>query len=330
MTPRALSLACWDYDRTRALREGRIGPQGVDLRYLSLPPEETFFRMARSREFDAAEMSLSSFVLTRDDDHPPFVAIPVFPSRAFRHSCIFVNVTSGIRQAENLRGKRVGVPEYQMTAAVWIRGIMAEHHGVPVDGVRYLTGGLEEPGRVEKLPLSLPDGIHVEPIPEGRTLSDMLARGEIDALYTTRTPSTFARGAPEVARLFPDPRRVEREYFETTRIFPIMHVVVLRTDVYEASPWLAQELFKAFDDAKAEAQHALRETSALKHMLPWGPVEAEAVQELMGEDFWPYGLQPNQHVLETFLRYSHEQGLAARRYAPDELFAPETLESYVV
>lgn len=330
MTPRALSLACWDYDRTRALREGRVGPQGVDLRYLSLPPEETFFRMARSREFDAAEMSLSSYVLTRDGDHPPFVAIPVFPSRAFRHSCIFVNVASGIEQAGDLRGKRVGVPEYQMTAAVWIRGIMAEHHGVPVEGVRYVTGGLEEPGRVEKLPLSLPEAIHVEPIPEGRTLADMLARGEIDALYTTRTPSTFARGTSEVARLFPDPRRVERAYFETTRIFPIMHVVVLRADVYEASPWLAQELFKAFDAAKTEAQRALHETSAIKHMLPWGPVDAEAVEELMGEDFWPYGLRPNRHVLETFLRYSHEQGLAARRYTPEELFAPETLEAYVV
>lgn len=331
MAPLGLTLACWDYDRTRALREGRVAPQGVRLNYLTLPPEEIFFRMTRAREFDVAEMSLSSYVLTRADAEPaPFIAIPVFPSRAFRHSCIFVNTAKGIRVPGDLCGRRIGVPEYQMTAAVWIRGILAEHHGVPIDSIRYVTGGLEEPGRSEKLPLSLPDTIAIESVAEGQTLSDLLIRGEIDALYTARTPAAFTRGAPEIARLFADPEAVERQYFEATAIFPIMHVVVLRTDVYDANPWLAQELFKAFEAAKVEAQDALLETAALKYMMPWGVLGMERAQRLMGKEFWPYGLPPNRRTLETFLRYSHDQGLAVSRYAPEELFAPETLASYTV
>jgi 4,5-dihydroxyphthalate decarboxylase len=324
-----LSLACWDYDRTEPLRDGRVQPEGVDLTYLSLPVEETFFRMARFHEFDAAEMSLSSYVLTLFRD-APFIAIPVFPSRSFRHNGIYVNASSGIEKPADLAGRVVGVPEYQVTAAVWIRGILADRHEVPTGAVRYRTGGVHSPGRVEKVRLDLPTGIEVEPIPADRTLADMLVTGEIDALYSPRTPRPFTDGRPEVRRLFPDPRTVEQEYFAETGIFPIMHVVALRRELYEARPWVARSLYDAFETARAQTSERMGETAAARYMLPWLYDEVERTRNLMGEDFWSYGLAANEVTLRTFLRYSHEQGLAERLLDPADLFAAETLESYVI
>jgi 4,5-dihydroxyphthalate decarboxylase len=324
----SLSLACWDYDRTRALSEGRVAPDGIDLTYLPLAPEETFFRMLRHREFDVAEMSLSSYVLSLDDPEPPFVAIPVFPSRAFRHGCVFVGARSGIERPEDLRGRRVGVPEYQMTAAVWLRGILAEHHGVPVESVTYVTGGLEQAGRTEKIALDLPPEISVERAPAGTTLARLLADGAIDALHTARTPSTF--DGERVVRLFRDHAAVERAYFEATRIFPIMHTVVLRRELHERAPWVARSLYKAFDAALRETRAALHETTALKYALPWVVAHAEETERLMGPSPWAYGIEPNRHVLERFLSYSHAQGLARRPREPEELFAPETREAFAV
>jgi 4,5-dihydroxyphthalate decarboxylase len=323
-----ISLACGNYDRTRALLEGRVPVEGIDLTYLNLPVEETFFRMLRYREFDVAEMSLSSYVVSLFSDKSPFVAIPVFPSRFFRHSCIWVNRDCGIREPKDLVGKRVGVPEYQMTAAVWVRGILDDEYGVPVSSVCYFTGGQEEPGRTEKLKLSLPLDVRVEAIPAGKTLSRMLDTGEIDALYAPRMPSTFLHGSGSVRRLFEDYASVEREYFRKKRIFPIMHTVVLRRDVYEKHPWVAQSLYKAFVYAQREAYEELYEAAALKFMLPWLIRHVEDTRALMGEDFWPYGVDANLNTLETFLRYSQEQGLSKRRLTPTELFAPETLESF--
>ncbi len=322
-----LSLACWDYDRTRALLEGRIAVDGVELTYLNLPVEETFFRMLRHREFDIAEMSLSSYVMTLFVEAPPFIAIPVFPSRFFRHSCIYINSDSGIRRPADLVGKRVGTPEYQMTAGVWIRGILSDLYQVPVTGPTYWTGGEEEPGRTEKLQLSLPPEIRVQAIPPTKTLSRMLEAGEIDALYTARAPSTFERGSGKVQRLFEDFHAVERDYFLKTRIFPVMHTVVVRRDIYEKNPWVAQSLYKAFELAQREVYRELQETAALKYMLPWLTKHVEETQSIMGLDFWPYGFEPNVHTLNTFLRYSFEQGLSRHLLAPQELFAPETLES---
>ncbi|HEY4277227.1 MAG TPA: hypothetical protein VGM91_03345 [Conexibacter sp.] len=325
-----VTLACWDYDRTHALQTGAVRAEGIDLTYLPLPVEETFFRMLRHREFDAAEMSMSSYVMTLGQESPPFIAIPVFPSRAFRHSCVFVNENSGIREPKDLVGKVVGTPEFQMTAAVWIRGILAEHHGVAIDSVRYRTGGLESPNRPEKVKLTLPDGVEVEPLGDGETLSAMLASGEIDALYTARMPSSFVDRAPGVVRLFPDSRATETAYFEQTGIFPIMHVVALRREVHERHPWVAGELFKAFERSRKEAVAGLYETAALKHMLPWLVQEVEVTRTALGDDFWPYGLQANRRVLEAFLGYSHAQGLSPRLLTPEEMFAPATLESFVI
>jgi 4,5-dihydroxyphthalate decarboxylase len=324
-----LTVACWDYDRTFALASGEIRPDGVDLTYLSLPVEETFFRMMRYREFDAAEMSLSSYVISLCQD-APFVAIPVFPSRAFRHNGIYVNASSGIEQPGDLAGRLTGVAEYQLTAAVWIRGILAEHYGVPVESVRYRTGGLHEPGRAAKIHHDPPPGVEIEPIPAGRTLADMLVTGEIDALQSPRTPRPFAEGRPEVRRLFADPRAEEERYFAATGIFPIMHVVVLRRDVYERRPWLARSLQQAFEDAREAAARRMEETAASRYMIPWLYAEAERTRQLMGNDFWTYGLGPNETTLQTFLRYSREQGLADKLLGPADLFAPETLETYVI
>jgi 4,5-dihydroxyphthalate decarboxylase len=322
-----LTLACWDYDRTAALANGDIRPDGVDLTYLTLPVEETFFRMLRYREFDAAEMSLSSYVISLLDD-APFVAIPAFTSRAFRHNGIYTNPASGISAPGDLRGRTVGVAEYQLTANVWIRGILAEHYGVPVESVRYRTGGLHAPGRVAKVAHDPPPGVDIEPIPAGRTLADMLVSGSIDAVYSPRTPRPFMTG--QARRLFADPRTEEERYYAATGIFPIMHVVVLRRDLYEERPWLAQSLYKAFEEARRAASARLAETAATVSMLPWLYAEAERTRQLLGDDFWTYGLAGNEAALRAFLRYSFDQGLARRLLDPAEIFAPETRESYVV
>jgi 4,5-dihydroxyphthalate decarboxylase len=325
-----LTLACWDYDRTRALLEERVPVDGIELNYLNLPVEETFFRMLRHREFDAAELSLSSYTVSLFKEDRPFVAIPVFPSRFFRHSCIYVNRDAGIREPKDLAGKRVGVPEYQMTAAVWIRGILSDEYGVPVNSVSYFTGGEEEPGRPEKLALSLPPGIRVQPIGETQTLSRMLEAGNIDALYTARMPSTYGDGRGRVRRLFENYSAVERDYYQRTRIFPIMHTVAIRRDVYERHPWVAQCLYKAFVESQREVYRALDDTAALKFMLPWLHEHVSETQQVMGKDFWPYGLKSNEDVLTTFLRYHHEQGLSRRQLEPRDLFAPETFESFKI
>jgi 4,5-dihydroxyphthalate decarboxylase len=325
-----LTLACWNYDRTGALIDGRVRPDGIDLNYLNLPVEETFFRMLRHREFDVAEMSLSSYALSLFQPDRPFIAIPVFPSRSFRHSCIYVHAASGIEEPKDLIGKRVGTPEYQMTAAVWIRGMLSDEYGVPVNSVVYFTGGAEEPGRPEKLPLDLPPDIRVERIGPDQTLSAMLARGDIDALYTARMPSSFRPGSRSVKRLFEDFPAIERDYYRRTGIFPIMHVVVIRRDVYERDRWVAQSLYKAFCAAQQATYEDLSQTAALKTMLPWLTAHLEETRRDMGEDFWPYGIERNRSTLTTFLGYSRDQGLAKALLEPAQLFAPETLESFKI
>ena len=317
-------------DRTRALADGRVRPDGIELNYLNLPVEETFFRMLRYREFDAAELSMSSYCVSLGRADPPFIAMPVFPSRLFRHSCIFVSTKSGIREPKDLIGKRIGVPEYQMTAPVWIRGILQDEYGVDPDSVTYCTGGEEETGRDEKLKLDLPARFRVEPIPADKTLSQMLADGEIDALHAARTPSSFYTRPGTVRRLFPDYVEVEKAYHSKTGLFPIMHVVAIRREVYERNRWVAGSLYKAFVEAQAITYADLRETAALKTMLPWQIPAVEEAIARFGPDWWPYGLGPNRAVLDTFLRYHHEQGLSPRRLAPEELFAPETLEGFKI
>ena len=275
-------------------------------------------------------MSLSSYTMSCFKDPQPFIAIPVFPSRFFRHSCIYVNANSGIKSPKDLIGKRIGNPEYQMTAPVWIRGILSDHYGVPVDSVTYFTGGEEEPNRSEKLKLDLPDNIRVERIGPDKTLSQMLYDGEIDALYTARMPSSYRKGDGKVTRLFENYVDVEREYFKETGLFPIMHTVVVRREIYEANRWVAQSLYKALVESQRRTYEDLNETAALKAMLPWLNSHVEEVRKEMGDDFWPYGLEKNRANLEVFLRYSYEQGLSRKLLTPEDLFAPETFESFKI
>ena len=324
-----LSLACWDYDRTRALADGQVRPEGIDLIYLPTPPEETFFRMLRYQDFDVCEMSLSATIMSKAHGQSPFVAIPVFPSRAFRHSAIFIRTDVGIREPKDLIGRRVGVPDYQMSAGVWARGILQHEYGVAPESIRWVMGGLEQAGRGNMVRVELPSHVTIERLQPGQTLNGLMEAGQIDALISPAMPAAFRRGAPWVARLFPNYREVEEDYFRRTGIFPIMHTVVVKEDLYQQHPWVAQSLVKAFEEAKRLCyDHYLYESNAHLTTLAWVLDEVERERALMGEDFWPYGLEANRETVETLGRYLHEQGLAPRVPTPEELFAPNTVASY--
>jgi 4,5-dihydroxyphthalate decarboxylase len=331
-----ITLACGPYDRTRALADGRVTVAGADLRYITLDPEEIFFRMVTHGEFDVSEMSMATYHVIKGNvaagQPAPFVAIPVFPSRMFRHTSVYVNTgripVGDASAAGALAGATVGVAEWQLTANVWIRGILADRYDVPVESVRYRTGGLNAPGRHEKVALSLPDTIDITPIPAGQTLSDLLAAGEIDAIYSPRAPESYGKG--NVRRLFADPRAEEERYFAETGIFPVMHVIVIRRAVYEANRWLARELFKAFTAAKRIAYDDLARTAAMAVSLPFALEEYEAAVAAMGADYWAYGIEPNRRVLSTFARYATAQHLIAAPVAPESLFADELREDVVI
>ncbi len=329
MTNLRITLAVGDYDRTRALADGRVRPEGVDLTVLNLPVEEIFFRQLAYREFDISEMSFSSYVLSIQRPDPAFIAIPVFPSRYFRHQSVFVNRRSGIESPADLIGKRIGTPEYQMTAAVWQRGFLEDDYGVRVEDLEIFTGGMEAPGRHEKIPLATPDSIRITPIGPEQTLSRMLADGELDAIASASTPSSF-RASPDVVRLFPDFVSVEQDYFRRTRIFPIMHVVVIRREVHQANPWLARTMMKAFDQSLELAGADLQYRGALRIMLPWLAANVEEATDLMGPGYFDYGIEPNRHVIESFLRYHRRQGLSTRDLAVEDLFVPNAASAFVI
>lgn len=325
-----LTLACEDYDRTRALRDGSVKAEGIDLNYVPLAVEEIFWRMCRYEEFDVAELSMGAFLVAAAQGRRPFVAIPVFPSRTFRHRCIFVNTGSGIARPEDLRGKRVGVPEYTMTAAVWLRGLFQHEYGIKPEDILWFQGGEEQPGRKDRVDFDLPPGIRLEVIPNDKTLNDMIESGGIDALMSPRMPSCFLRGSPRVGRLFPDFKKAEMDYYRRTKIFPIMHVIVIRTKIYEEHPWIAQSLYKAFCDAKDLCFSQLYDSNVLRISLPWTVAEYEETRALMTEDYWPYGFAPNERVLETLHGYLLEQGLIKQKLDLQSLFAPGTREAFKI
>lgn len=327
-----ITLATAPYARTQAMRDGTVQVEGVDLNYLTMSVEEVFWRQLKHQEFEAAEMSLSSYLIARDRGFPEMIAIPVFPFRLFRHSAIYYHKGSNIARPEDLKGKIVGVPEYEITASVWARGILQHEYGVFPEEIRWRSGGEEQPGRKDKSRLELPPGVELQPIPADRTLDAMLAAGEIDALIAARMPPSYVRGDERVARLFPDYRAVEEAYFQKTGIFPIMHTVVLRRDVYEAHPWVAKSLQKAFLAAKSIAEEGLFK-GLIEHIaMPWMLADMEAELRVLGrENFWPYGLGPmNRRTLEAFLDYSFEQGLVKRRFQLEEIFAPNTADDFRV
>jgi 4,5-dihydroxyphthalate decarboxylase len=318
----AVTLACGDYDRVQALRTGAVKPEGVDLNVLTLAPEEMFYRMARFREFDVSEFSLSTYTVLRGRGEP-LVAIPVFPSFMFRHGSVFVRDDAGIREPRDLAGKRVGVPKYHMTAAVWVRGILEDEYGVAPKDCLWFEGG--EGTQVKELDVTLPPEVRREAVPGNRTLGDLLAAGELDAFVGARRPASFGAGAGRVRRLFPDFRQVERAYFERTGIFPIMHTVVLREELARQHPWLPASLYQAFLEAKRLAYQRLQFTAALPVALPWLVAEVEATRALMGDDPFPYGVARNRTTLETLAGYTFRQGLAPRRLSVEEMFCASLL-----
>jgi 4,5-dihydroxyphthalate decarboxylase len=320
-----LTLACGASDRTWPLMLGEVKPAGIDLTYLRMYPEEVFWRMTRHAEFDAAEMSLSSYILRRSRGDESVMAIPVFTSREFRHSCVWVRADAGITSPEDLKQKRVGAAEWQLTANLWIRGFLNDDYGLRSSDFQWFLGGLYEPGRIEKLSVSIP-GVSMTPIQAGQTLSQMLQDGDLEAVIGPRPPHGFP--GPKVKRLFENYKQVEQDYFKRTGIFPPMHTVVIRREVLDRDPWVARSLYDAFVEAKRRGIAELSDPVVLCTSLPWQVDEFEATRALMGDDYWPYGLEPNRHALETLIRYSCEQGLAAQALPVETLFAPNTLDDY--
>ena len=324
-----LTLACWDYDRTRALLEGRVGVAGWRIDAKAQPPEETFPRAVADAPFDVSELSLSSYLMQVSRGEGAYIAIPAFVSRAFHHGAIYVRTKRGIETPKDLEGRLVGVPEYQMTMALWVRGILGDEYGVDFCKIRYRTGGANKPGRKERLALELPEDMDVAPIPEGSTLNELLLAGELDAVIAPTPPDGFTAGDKAVRRLFTDPAAEERAYYARTGLFPIMHVIGVRRTLADEHPGLAADLFRAFVEARnlAMREHDLTaRSSANRMMLPWFADQWEATKDLMGDDFWPYGVAENRPELEAVCRYSHEQNLGRKRLSVEALFAPETVE----
>jgi 4,5-dihydroxyphthalate decarboxylase len=315
-----ITLGCQSYDRIRPIMDGQVRIEGCNTVVLPMKPDECFYRAFSNAEFEVSELSASSYVVAVERGGFPYVAVPVFPSRMFRHSSIYVRCDSDIKEPADLRGRLIGIPEYQMTVGLWARGLLSDVYNVKPEQMKWRTGGLEMPGRKEKQALKLPRGLEVQPIPADKTLSQMLVDGGIDALISAIKPSCWGV-SKNVVRLFPDYRHAEREYFRETGIFPIMHILGVRRDMVERHAWLPASVYKAFDESKAVCMTALEEFGTLAVTLPWLIPELEETKELMGENFWPYGIEENRKSLETLTRYVHEQGLTSRRVAVDEMFA---------
>ncbi len=325
----ALSIATGDYDRVRSLVDGSVQIDGVDPVFMLLEPEEIFFRAFRHADFDICELSMSSFTVKTANGDCPYVGVPVFPSRSFRHNSIYVRTDRGIARPEDLKGRRIGVPEYQVTANVWTRALLEDEYGVRPSDVTWVRGGYEQAGRIEKIALDLPPDVRIEDAPDGATISALLADGAIDAVIGPRAPSGFGRH-PHIGWLFPDPAAAAAAWFGKTRIFPIMHILGIRRTLAEQHPWLPAAAMKAFEQAKARAVARLGDLAALTVTLPFLDDHLLATRRLMGEDFWSYGLAANRHALEIFLRRHHAEGLSLRALAPEELFHPSTHETHRV
>lgn len=322
MSKLKLTLACLDYDRIRPLMDGRVSPSGIDLNVMPMRPRELFPRMLERQEFDVSELSLASFVTLKARGSCPFVGLPVPLSKLFRHSCIYIREGSGIRSPEDLKGKRVGTTQYGSTAAVYMKGMMQDEYGVRAQDIHWFMGGLAAPTQPPLVPLNLPDSIRIEFLSDDQTLEAMMERGDIDAYFSIYLPPSFLAGKSYIKRLFPNFKEAEKAYYRNTGIFPIMHTIAMREDVYKAYPWAARNLFDAFLAAKNEAIGGLYDTDALHLSLPFLLDHIEEYWALFGEDFWAYGLAANRPALEAVGRWVYDQGLAPRVVAPEEIWDP--------
>ncbi|SAL27636.1 4,5-dihydroxyphthalate decarboxylase [Caballeronia sordidicola] len=322
-----LSLACQITDRTRALVDGRVTIGGCKINFVHGPAEELFQRAFRHEEFDISELSLGTHLLTTARGQSRYIGIPAFVSRSFRHSAIYVRSDRGIDSAEALRGRRIGVPDFQQTAGVWVRGFLDDEHGVRTRDVHWVTGGLEQAGREVRMPLNLPADIKIEPIDSGTTLSKLLDAGDIDAIIAPKPPSCFGRNE-HVQRLFPDFRQAEEAYFQKTRLFPPMHTIGIRRSLVEQHPWLPVNVYAAFVAARDIAMNELTITDTLRVTHPWINAEINKVKALMGDDYWRYGVEANRHDLGSLQRYAKTDGLIQADVPMDQLFAASTFDSF--
>ncbi len=317
-----LTLAVSYYDHLSDLLRGRVQAEGITLHTIQLPVEEIFFRMIQFTEWDIAEFSFGKYVSLVAAGNPPFRAIPVFPSRVFRQSAIYVGAGSGIKDPKDLAGRQVGIPEWAQTAGIYARGYLQHHCGIRLEDIRWVQAGVNEPGREEKVSLSLPPGVSIRPAPD-RSLSQMLADGEIDAAITAREPDAFVKGDPRIVRLWPDSRPLEEAYYRETGVFPIMHVIGIKSSILDRYPWVAMNLFKAFDESKANALRHLGRAITSRVPFAWAYDAVAHAQKVFGNDCWPYGAEPNRRTLEAFLQYSYEQGVTGRKLEIEELFPRE-------
>ena len=329
MHPLPLTLAISDYDHVRDLVAGRVKPEGIALTSLSLPIEEIFYRFTLHREWDVSEMAMGKYVSLRSQGDASLTALPVFPSRVFRHSSIYVRSDAALKSPADLRGRRVGVPEWAQTAAIYSRGFLQHQYGVPLAEIRWVQAGVNEPGRTEKVELRLPPGVAVER-PQGKSLDGMLLAGELDAVMSAHPPASFETGDPRVERLIADFRPVEEAYWRETGIFPIMHCIAIKSSVLEAHPWVAMNLLTAFEEAKRRSLLRAFEATASRFPIPWHFEHARAHAALFGGDYWPYGIERNRTTLEAFLRYAHEQGVCHRLLRPEELFPEEVRTAFKI
>ncbi len=320
-----LSLAINDYDHVRDLVSGAVQPGGIDLTCFNLTVEEIFYRFLHHDEWDVSEISLgmSSSAVSRGD--APFILIPVFPSRVFRLSSIYVHADGPVRKPEDLAGKRIGVPEWGQTAGIYTRGWLTHQIGIPLADVDWYQSGVNHPGRVEAATLKLPDNIRLTHVDE-RSLTEMLFDKDLEAMFSAHPPDAFVAGDPRMVRLIPDYREAEETYFRDTGIFPIMHTVAVRRSVFEANPWVAMNLFKAFNEAKRRSVARILDLTASQIAVPWGNDNAEKTNKLIFGDgeYWPYGIEPSRVTLDSFLQFSFEQGLSHKKLEPEDLFPKET------
>jgi 4,5-dihydroxyphthalate decarboxylase len=322
-----LSLAIGPYPHAAALRDGVVSVPGVEFDLTTAPPAEIFWRLIRGAEFDISEMSLSAYTILLSRGDKSFVGLPIFPSRMFRHSFIFVRESSGVTVPDGLRGGRIGVPEYHMTAALFIRGLLSDDYGIKAEDVGWVQGGQDTPGRIERIELDLPTSVTLERV-QDRALTDMLVAGEIDALATAALPRGFVNGTLPIKRLFSNARETEIDWYRRTGIFPIMHLMVIRREIHEQYPWLAVRLCEAFSEAKARYYDALEESAFGLSPLPLSVHDLEFAWANFGRDFLPYGVTRNEPTLKSALRYSTEQFLSARPVKVEELFLPEAVSVF--
>lgn len=326
MSKLSLSLAVGAYEHVRDLAAGAIPIEGIELTTVHSAIEDVLYRTHNHAEWHVAELGMGGYVARLSRGEQPYVALPVFTSRVFRHSCIYVRRDAGIHTPADLNGKRIGMPEWGMAAAVWARGMLTDEHGLDPRSIRWVQGGLYQPGRVDR---SAPDpalGLRYESRAD-RSLSELLAEGEIDALFSARVPELMNRPDPPIRRLFDNLQATETDYWRRTGVFPVMHMVGVRRDVYEQHRWVAQELYRAFLASKDRSLERARDTAGAYFPVPLLLYAVQAAQAIGGDDFWPYGVERNHATLDTFLRYAHTQGITQRRLAVEELFAPETLFS---